>query len=55
MLQKMLEQMGALNIYAGEHGKFLTPTADQRDIVPNLIETLQPIEEVTLEIMRSAS
>nr|XP_023660962.1 zinc finger BED domain-containing protein 4-like [Paramormyrops kingsleyae] len=53
MLQRMLEQKPALNIYAGEHGKFATPTADQWDIISNLIETLEPIEEVTLEISKS--
>ncbi|XP_073689317.1 zinc finger BED domain-containing protein 4-like [Garra rufa] len=49
----MLEQKRALNIYAGEYGKIATPAADQWDIVSNLIDTLEPVEEVTLEISRA--
>lgn len=49
----MLEQKHALNIYAGEHGKFTTPTADQWALVSNLIETLGPIEEVTFEMSKA--
>ncbi|KAK7122932.1 hypothetical protein R3I94_019901 [Phoxinus phoxinus] len=53
MLQRMLEQKRALNIYAGEHGKFTTPTADQWALISNLIETLGPIEEVTFEMSKA--
>lgn len=53
MMQRMLEQKRALNIYAGEYGKIATPAADQWDIVSNLIDTVEPVEEVTLEISRS--
>lgn len=53
MMQRMLEQKRALNIYAGEYGKNATPAADQWDTVSNLIDTLEPVEEVTLEISRS--
>ena len=53
MMQRMLEQKRAVNIYVGEYGKFATPTADQWDIIANLIDTLEPVEEVTLEISRS--
>lgn len=50
MLQRAFEQKRALNVYSGEHGGFTCPTAYQWDIVSNLIETLIPIEEVTLEV-----
>lgn len=53
MLQRMLEQKFALNAYVGEHGKFTCPTAEQWDIISNLIETLGPIEEVTLEMSKA--
>ncbi len=53
MMQRMLEQKRALNIYAGEYGKIATPAADQWDIVSNLIDALEPVEKVTLEISRS--
>ncbi|KAJ7991290.1 hypothetical protein DPEC_G00295800 [Dallia pectoralis] len=49
----MLEQKRALNIYAGEHGKFTTPNADQWALVSNLTETLGPIEEVTFEMSKA--
>ncbi|KAL7384917.1 hypothetical protein ABVT39_011416 [Epinephelus coioides] len=49
MLQRMVEQKRALSVYAGEYGKFTCPTAEQWVTVSNLIETLSPIEEVTLE------
>uniref|UniRef100_A0A8C5LYW3 BED-type domain-containing protein n=1 Tax=Leptobrachium leishanense TaxID=445787 RepID=A0A8C5LYW3_9ANUR len=50
MLQRMLEQKRALSIYSGEHGGYSCPTADQWEIIANVIETLLPIEEVTLEV-----
>uniref|UniRef100_UPI00358FB429 uncharacterized protein n=2 Tax=Myxine glutinosa TaxID=7769 RepID=UPI00358FB429 len=53
MLQRMLEQKLALNLYAEEHGHFASPSADQWNIISNLIETLVPIEEVTLEMSKS--
>lgn len=53
MLQRMLEQKFALNAYVGEHGKFTCPTAEQWDIISNLIETLGHIEEVTLEMSKA--
>ncbi len=55
MLQRALEQKRALNIYSGEHGGFTCPAAHQWDIVSNLVETLIPIEEVTLEVSYSNS
>ncbi|XP_078027094.1 zinc finger BED domain-containing protein 4-like [Epinephelus lanceolatus] len=55
MLQRALEQKCALNIYAGEHGGFAYPTAYQWDIVSNLVETLIPIEEVTLEVSSNSA
>lgn len=45
----------ALNIYASEHGGFTCPTAYQWDIVPNLVETLIPIEEVTLDVSSNSA
>lgn len=53
MMQRMVEQKRALNIYAGEYGKIATLSSDQWDIVSNLIDTLEPIEEVTLEVSKS--
>ncbi len=50
MLVRMLEQKRALNIYASEHGGFNSLSAEQWNIVSNLIETLSPVEEVTLEM-----
>ncbi|XP_029966352.1 zinc finger BED domain-containing protein 4-like [Salarias fasciatus] len=55
MLQRALEQKRALNIYAGEHGGFACPTAYQWDIVSSLVETLIPIEEVTLEVSSNSA
>lgn len=53
MLERMLEQKHALNVYAGEHGKISTLTADQWALVFYLIATLGPLEHVTLETSRS--
>ncbi len=50
MLVRMLVQKRALNIYASEHGGFNSLSAEQWNIVSNLIETLSPVEEVTLEM-----
>ncbi|KAK1901868.1 Zinc finger BED domain containing protein 4 [Dissostichus eleginoides] len=40
---------------AGEHGGFACPNSHQWDIVSNLVETLIPIEEVTLEVSHNNS
>ncbi|XP_041946911.1 LOW QUALITY PROTEIN: zinc finger BED domain-containing protein 4-like [Alosa sapidissima] len=53
MMQRMVEQKRALNIYAREYGKITTLSPDQWDIVSNLIDTLEPMEEVTLEVSKS--
>lgn len=50
MLVRMQEQRRALNIYASEHSGFTSLSADQWSIITNLIETLSPVEEVTLEM-----
>ncbi len=50
MLVRMLEQKRPLNIYASEHGGFNSLSAEQWNIVSNLIETLSLVEEVTLEM-----
>lgn len=55
MLESMLEQKRALTVYAGEHGKISILTADQWTLVGNLIDTLSPLEQVTLEMSRSDS
>ncbi|XP_053170463.1 zinc finger BED domain-containing protein 4-like [Scomber japonicus] len=55
MLQRMFEQKRALTIYCGEDGAFAGLTAHQWDLVNNLIETLLPIEEVTLKVSHSNS
>ncbi|XP_051800344.1 zinc finger BED domain-containing protein 4-like [Acanthochromis polyacanthus] len=55
VLQRMQEQKRALTIYSGEHRGFAALTAEQWDLVSNLIETLLPIEEVTLEVSHSNS
>lgn len=53
MLQRMLEQKRALNVYGGEHGHVTCLSAAQWDIVANLLETLTPLEELTLEMSQS--
>ncbi|KAL1256427.1 hypothetical protein QQF64_011972 [Cirrhinus molitorella] len=55
MLHRALEQKRALNIYSVEHGGFTCPSAHQWDIVSKLVETLIPIEEVTLQVSYSNS
>uniref|UniRef100_A0A3Q1EVB9 HAT C-terminal dimerisation domain-containing protein n=1 Tax=Acanthochromis polyacanthus TaxID=80966 RepID=A0A3Q1EVB9_9TELE len=55
MMQRMLEQKRALNVYGGEYGKFTTLSADQWELVSNTIDTLAPFEEVTLEMSHSES
>lgn len=55
MLQRMYEQRRALNVYAGEHGHISCLSASQWDIVCNLIDTLTPLEEITLEMSHSES
>ncbi|KAK0147773.1 Zinc finger BED domain-containing protein 4 [Merluccius polli] len=54
-MESMLEQKRALTVYAGEHGKIDTLTADQWTVVGNLIDTLRPLEQVTREVSRSDS
>ncbi|XP_071032078.1 uncharacterized protein [Oncorhynchus clarkii lewisi] len=55
MLQRMFEQRRALNAYAGEYGHISGLSATQWDIVSGLIETLAPMEEVTVEMSHSNS
>ncbi|XP_064816522.1 uncharacterized protein LOC135533058 [Oncorhynchus masou masou] len=55
MLQRMFEQKRALNAYAGEYGHISGLSAAQWDMVSNLIETLAPMEEVTVEMSHSNS
>ncbi|XP_060796685.1 zinc finger BED domain-containing protein 4-like [Neoarius graeffei] len=55
MMESMVEQKQALSVYAGEHGKISVLTADQWTLVDNLIATLSPLEQVTLEMSRSDS
>ncbi|KTF76384.1 hypothetical protein cypCar_00040455 [Cyprinus carpio] len=55
MLQRMYDQRRALNVYAGEHGHISCLSDTQWDIVCNLIDTLVPIEEVTMEMSNSES
>ncbi|KAJ4939782.1 hypothetical protein JOQ06_029218, partial [Pogonophryne albipinna] len=55
MLQRALEQKRALSIYAGEHGGFACPNSHQWDIVSNVVKTLIPKEEVTLEVSHNNS
>ena len=54
MLQRMSEQRCALNVYAEEYGHNSSLSAAQWDI-SNLIETLAPMEEVTVEMSHSNS
>lgn len=49
----MLEQKRALDVYAGDHGKISTLSADQWALISNLIATLGPLEQVTLDMSRS--
>lgn len=46
-------QQRALNVCASEQGHISCHSAAQWDIVSNIIETLEPLEEVTLEIRYS--
>jgi len=46
----MYEQRQILNVYVGEHGHISGLSATQWDIVSNLIDTLVPIEEFTMEM-----
>eukprot|EP00063_Salmo_salar_P049203 XP_014024038.1 PREDICTED: zinc finger BED domain-containing protein 4-like [Salmo salar] len=55
MLERMFEQRRALNVYAGEYGHISSLSAAQWHIVSKLIETLVPLEEVTLEMSHSNS
>lgn len=55
MLESILEQKRALTIYAREHGKISILIADQWTLLGNLIDTLSPLEQVTLETGRSDS
>ena len=55
MMESMIAQKRALTVYAGEHGKIDTLTADQWTVVGNLIDTLRPLEKVTREMSRSDS
>lgn len=50
MLVRMQEQRRALNIYASEHSGFTSLSAEQWNIASNLIDTLSPVEEFTLEM-----
>ncbi|KAM8884299.1 pogo transposable element with ZNF domain isoform 5-T5 [Synchiropus picturatus] len=50
MLARVLEQKRALSVYASEYGGFTSLSADQWLIVSNLVETLKPIEEATLQM-----
>lgn len=55
ILQRDLEQKRAPNIYSGKHGGFACPTAHQCKVVSNLVETLIPVEDVTLEVSQNNS
>jgi hypothetical protein len=55
LMESMLEQKRALTVYAGEHGKIETLTADQWTLVGNLIDTLSPLEQITREMSKSDS
>ena len=44
------EQKRALNLFAVENGGFTSLITDQWSLVAKLVETLTPIEEVTLEM-----
>lgn len=49
VFQRPVEQKRALKVYAGEHREFACPSAFQWAIVSDLVKTLIPVEEVTLE------
>ena len=55
MLQRALEQKRAVTIYSEEYGRFPCLTTQQWEIVSNLVETLIPIKEVTLEVSSNDS
>ncbi|KAJ8375508.1 hypothetical protein SKAU_G00060880 [Synaphobranchus kaupii] len=49
-LQRMLEQERALTVYATDYGHFTVPGAEEWDIVSNLVDTLTPMEQISLEM-----
>uniref|UniRef100_A0A8C1F800 BED-type domain-containing protein n=2 Tax=Cyprinus carpio TaxID=7962 RepID=A0A8C1F800_CYPCA len=53
MLQRMQEQKRALTVYSGDFGHFTCPSVEEWDLVEKLINTLEPIEEITLEVSKS--
>ncbi|XP_060786487.1 zinc finger BED domain-containing protein 4-like [Neoarius graeffei] len=54
MLQRALEQKRALTVYSGEYGGFSAPSAHQWELASNLVETLIPMEEATLDVSSSS-
>lgn len=50
MLQSLLEQKGALSVYAAEHTLPATLTAHQWELMTRMAEVLAPFEELTREV-----
>ncbi|KAG5848694.1 hypothetical protein ANANG_G00101850 [Anguilla anguilla] len=52
MLRRIQEQKRVLTLYSGEYVHCTYPTVDGWDIVEKVIDTLTPIEEITLEMSK---
>nr|XP_054607366.1 zinc finger BED domain-containing protein 4-like [Nothobranchius furzeri] len=55
MIERMMEQKRAITAYSSDHGHFLCPTPNEWDLAGKLVETLKPLEEVTLELSKADS
>ncbi|RVE41806.1 hypothetical protein evm_013553 [Chilo suppressalis] len=50
MLERLLEQKSAVNLYSVEHGKIETLTSDEWDLIKHLTKVLKFFYEATLEL-----
>lgn len=50
MLERLLEQKSAVNLYSVEHGKIETQTSDEWDLIKHLTNVLKFFYEATLEL-----
>ncbi|KAK7913512.1 hypothetical protein WMY93_013723 [Mugilogobius chulae] len=55
MIARMLEQKRAITAYSSDYGHFVSPTPNEWDLAGKLVETLMPLEEITLEMSKSDS
>ena len=55
MLERMAEQKRAMTVYGTDHGQILLPGSNDWEIVNNLIITLKPFEDITLDISKESA